>query len=95
MLWLFFSESVKCLRLMSPENRWSPGGNINAVSSIDGISWTKPKTLITSESESGNPKVIANKLVVHPKSKHWILPYWGKPRARKGVVRVIQPSAEC
>ena len=23
-LWLFFSESVKCLRLMSPENRWSP-----------------------------------------------------------------------
>ena len=83
-LWLFFSESVKCLRLMSPENRWSPGGNINAVSSIDGISWTKPKTLITSESESGNPKVIANKLVVHPKSKHWILPYWGEASSAKG-----------
>jgi hypothetical protein len=83
-LWLFFSESVKCLRLMSPENRWSPGGNINAVSSMDGISWTKPKTLITSESESGNPKVIANKLVVHPKSKHWILPYWGEASSAKG-----------
>jgi len=69
---------------MSPENRWSPGGNINAVSSIDGISWTKPKTLITSESESGNPKVIANKLVVHPKSKHWILPYWGEASSAKG-----------
>ena len=83
-LWLYFSESVKCLRMMSPENRWSPGGNINAVSSIDGISWTKPKTLITSESESGNPKVIANKLVVHPKSKHWILPYWGEASSAKG-----------
>ena len=83
-LWLFFSESVKCLRLMSPENRWSPGGNINAVSSIDGISWTKPKTLITSESESGNPKVIANKLVVHPRTKHWILPYWGEASSAKG-----------
>ena len=83
-LWLFFSESVKCLRLMSPENRWSPGGNINAVSSLDGVSWTKPKTLITSESESGNPKVIANKLVVHPKTKHWILPYWGEASSAKG-----------
>jgi len=83
-LWLFFSESVKCLRLMSPENRWSPGGNINAVSSLDGVSWTKPKTLITSESESGNPKVIANKLVVHPRTKHWILPYWGEASSAKG-----------
>ena len=83
-LWLYFSESVKCLRMMSPENRWSPGGNINVVSSKDGISWTKPKTLITSESESGNPKVIANKLVVHPKSKHWILPYWGEASSAKG-----------
>jgi hypothetical protein len=83
-LWLFFAESVKCLRMMTPENRWSPGGNIMSVSTIDGISWTKPKTLMTTDAESGNPKVIANKLIVHPKTKNWVLPYWGEASSAKG-----------
>ena len=63
-------------------------GNINAVSSIDGISWTKPKMLITSESESGNPKY-REQVNVHPKSKHGFYRIVEKLRARKGVVRVI------
>jgi hypothetical protein len=83
-LWLFFAESTKCLRHfpdMPP--RWSPGGDIRAVSSVDGISWTKPKTLITGQEEGGNPKVVANKLAVTP-SGVWVLPYWGEVSSARG-----------
>ena len=53
------------------------------MSSIDGISWSKPKTLITGPEEGGNPKVISNKLAV-TKTGAWVLPYWGE--VRPGIV---------
>lgn len=83
-LWLFFSESTKCLRTFADmPPRWSPGGDIRAVSSIDGFSWSKPKTLVTGAEEGGNPKVIANKLAV-TKTGAWVLPYWGEVSSARG-----------
>jgi len=82
MVWLFYTESVSCLR---PANkvrgippRWAPGGTLKYVQSKDGVVWSSPVTVLEQWRDGGVPKVIANQLAVHHfnGTERWALPYW-------------------
>lgn len=87
-LWLFYSESTRCMRTSKVVNTWAPGGDIKVISLANTKSlkagifspgdqpiWSLPRTLLKQEDEDGVPKVIANKLTVLSTGA-WVLPYW-------------------
>ena len=87
-LWLFYSESTRCMRTSKVVNTWAPGGDIRIISLANTKSlsagvlepgdqplWTLPRTILKQEDEDGVPKVIANKLTVLSTGT-WVLPYW-------------------
>ncbi|QDZ19831.1 sialidase [Chloropicon primus] len=82
-LFLFYSESVSCMRPPRQDNlgrevpqRWSPGGAIKYVKSVDGIAWTKPTAILhQTDADHGIPKVIANQPILTSSGK-LVLPWW-------------------
>lgn len=96
MLYLFYSESVACMRPSRQDSmgrpipqRWSPGGTIKYVKSIDGIAWTKPATILSQrDADRGIPKVIANQPIITSSGK-WVLPWWQE------VSGSAEPTEEC
>ena len=82
-LYLFYSESEECMRPAREDGlgrevpaRWSLGGSIKYVKSVDGIAWTKPTTILhQSDEDRGIPKVIANQPIVTSEGR-WLLPWW-------------------
>ena len=47
------------------------GGDIKYIKSVDGVTWTSPKMIITQASDQGIPKLVANQLQVHAETGHW------------------------
>ena len=86
-LWLFYAESEKCLRpeTASRPPRWSPGGNIKVVKTVDGLTWTAPRKLLDQGKFGNVPTVIANP-AVRLRSGTLVLPFWLEvPRVEVGV----------
>eukprot|EP00227_Mantoniella_beaufortii_P019537 CAMPEP_0197587524 /NCGR_PEP_ID=MMETSP1326-20131121/9128_1 /TAXON_ID=1155430 /ORGANISM="Genus nov. species nov., Strain RCC2288" /LENGTH=823 /DNA_ID=CAMNT_0043152265 /DNA_START=244 /DNA_END=2712 /DNA_ORIENTATION=+ len=76
-IWLFFSHSTSCLKNAGRGKRkYAPGGDIKYIKSVDGVSWTAPKTILTQAADQGIPKLVANQLQVHSGTGAWVLPYW-------------------
>lgn len=75
-LWLFYSHSTSCAKGDPRHRRYAPGGDIQYVRSVDGLTWTAPKTIVTQAWDGGIPKVLANQLIVHRQTGDWILPFW-------------------
>lgn len=76
-IWLFYSQSTSCRKNAGRGRvKYAPGGDIKFIRSVDGISWTAPKTIITQASDQGIPKLVANQLQVHAETGNWVLPYW-------------------
>ena len=74
---LFFAQSTSCRKNAGRGRiKFAPGGDIKYIKSVDGVTWTAPKMIITQASDQGIPKLVANQLQVHSETGHWVLPYW-------------------
>ncbi|KAK3260004.1 hypothetical protein CYMTET_31019 [Cymbomonas tetramitiformis] len=90
MTWLFYTESTQCLQYSTKNSRtgytrlarWGPGGDIKAIRTSDGVTWSPSSTLYKQSSKGGIPKVIANQMIVTRTGEgmeRWVLPFWLEP----------------
>jgi hypothetical protein len=76
-IFLFFAQSTSCRKNAGRGRiKYAPGGDVKYIKSVDGVTWTSPKTIITQAADQGIPKLVANQLQVHSATGNWILPYW-------------------
>jgi predicted neuraminidase len=97
-IWLFFSQSTSCRKNAGRgHTKYAPGGDIKYIRSVDGVTWTSAKTIITQSSDQGIPKLVSNQLQVHAGTGNWVLPYWREQphskQCRPHADRTVRTSA--